>query len=310
MNIRAWRRILNDKKGSVAVITAVAILAVSGMTALVVDAGVLYLNRFQAANAADAAALAGGQELPGRPDEAISVAQNYASMNKKTDPTGTDKVDPVLSKNNTALTVTVSRNVPLFFAKIWGLDSSTVQASATAEVQNYSGGERGIVPFGIEKQNFIFGQTYTLKLGGGSGYNGNFQALALGGSGASVYTSNIKNGFKGSFKAGDWIFTETGNMSGPTAAGVSYRLGLDPSATFDTVETSSPRIIITPVLDSLLVSGREDVQIVGFAAFVLEGAGGGGNDSFVYGKFREMVIPGDGSNAVTYYGLSVVRLTQ
>jgi len=303
------RNILNNNKGAVAVIAAAAIMALSGMAALTVDVGALYLNRFQAANAADAAALAGAQELPGRPDEAISTAVNYATLNRRTDPgSNNDNVDPVLSNNNTRLTVTVSRNVSLFFAKIWGLNSSTVQASATAEVMTYSGGEKGVVPFGIEKQDFVFGQTYTLKLGGGSGYNGNFMALALGGNGASVYTANIKNGYTGTFKIGDWIFTETGNMSGPTASGISYRLGLDPGATFDTVESSSPRIIIVPVIDSLQVSGRTDVQIVGFAAFFLEGSGGGGNNSYVYGKFREMVTPGEGSLAASYYGLSVVRL--
>ncbi len=306
----AWKRILKENRGSIAVVAAAAVIGITGIAALAVDVGALYLNRFEAANAADAAALAGAQELPGRPEEALAVAGNYASMNKRADAAAKDTIDPVLSKNNTAITVTVTRNVPLFFAKIWGLNFSTVQASATAEVQTYSGGVKGIVPFGIEKQSFVFGQTYTLKLGGGSGYNGNFQALALGASGASNYVENIKNGYKGKFTIGDWIFTETGNMSGPTASGVSYRLGLDPSVTFDTVESGSDRIIIVPVIDSLEVSGRTDVQVVGFAAFFLEGSGGGGNDSFVYGKFREMVTPGDGSSTAAYYGLSVVRLTK
>ena len=215
-----------------------------------------------------------------------------------------------MSKNNTAITVTISRNVPLYFAKVLGLASSQVTATATAEVKTYTGGTNGIVPFGIVKQNFVFGQTYNLKLGGGDGYNGNFQALALGGSGASTYTDNIKYGYKGTFKIGDWILTETGNMSGPTAAGVSYRIGLDPASTFDNVASNSSRLIIVPVLESLLVDGRSDVLVVGFAAFFLEGSGGGGNNSYVYGKFREKVTPGESSNGVPYYGLSVVTLTK
>ncbi len=301
--------ILRDTKGSIAVVAAAAIVVLTGMTALAVDVGVLYLNRFQVANAADAAALAGGQELPSRPDEALSIASNYAALNKRAGASG-DVVQPVLSNGNTELTVTVSRNVPLFFAKIWGKYHSVVQASATVAVKTYTGGGSGIVPFGIEKQDFVYGQTYTLKLGGGSGYHGNFQALGLGGNGASNYLSNIKYGYKGSFKIGDWISTEPGNMSGPTASGVSYRLGLDPSSSFDTVESSSARIITVPVIDSLEVSGRKDVLIVGFAAFYLEGSGGSGHNSFVYGKFREMVMPGDGSPSANYYGLSVVQLTK
>ena len=99
-------------------------------------------------------------------------------------------------------------------------------------------------------------------------------------------------------------------MSGPTAAGVSYRIGLDPASTFDNVASNSSRLIIVPVLESLLVDGRSDVLVVGFAAFFLEGSGGGGNNSYVYGKFREMVTPGESSNGVPYYGLSVVTLTK
>ncbi len=302
-------KLLRCQKGAVAVLAAAALVGMASMAALAVDVGVLYLNRYQLANAADAAALAGAQELPGRPDQAISTAVAFATVNSRPSQTP-DEIQPVLSKGNTAITVTLTRSVPLYFARVMGLNSSVVSATATAEVKTYTAGNNGIVPFGIVKQNFVFGQTYQLKLGGGDGYNGNFQALALGGTGASVYSNNIKYGYKGTFKIGDWIFTETGNMSGPTASGVSYRVGLDPAATFDSVQPGSGRLIVVPVLDSLLVSGREDVMVVGFAAFFLEGSGGGGNDSYVYGKFREMVVPGESGQSATYYGLSVVTLTK
>ena len=307
--MKPLKQILRCRRGAVVVLMAAAVVGLTGMAALAVDAGMLYLNKYQLANAADAAALAGAQELPGRPDDAVSTASSIATANSKPGATP-DNIQPVLSKNNTAITVTISRNVPLYFAKVLGLASSQVTATATAEVKTYTGGSNGIVPFGIVKQNFIFGQTYNLKLGAGDGFHGNFQALALGGSGASAYTNNIKYGYKGTFKIGDWILTETGNMSGPTASGVSYRIGLDPASTFDNVSANSSRIIIVPVLESLLVDGRSDVLVVGFAAFFLEGSGGGGNTSYVYGKFREMVTPGESSNGVPYYGLSVVTLTK
>lgn len=307
--MKRLRELLKCRKGAVAVVAAAALVGMTSMAALAVDAGMLFLSRYQLANAADAAALAGAQDLPGRPGQALTTAVNFVSANSRSGQSP-DSVQPVLSKGNTAITVTLSRTVPLYFARVMGINSSVVTATATAEVKTYSGGNNGIVPFGIVKQNFVFGQTYLLKLGGGDGYHGNFQALALGRSGASTYTDNIKYGYKGSFKIGDWIITETGNMSGPTASGVSYRMGLDPAATFETVQANSGRIITVPVLDSLLVSGRNDVLVVGFAAFFLEGSGGGGNNSYVYGKFREMVIPGNSDSSATYYGLSVVTLTR
>ena len=200
--MKTLKQILRCRRGAVVVLMAAAVVGLTGMAALAVDAGMLYLNKYQLANAADAAALAGAQELPGRPNEAVSTASSIAAANSKPGATP-DNIQPVLSKNNTAITVTISRNVPLYFAKVLGLASSQVTATATAEVKTYTGGTNGIVPFGIVKQNFVFGQTYNLKLGGGDGYNGNFQALALGGSGASTYTDNIKYGYKGTFKIGD-----------------------------------------------------------------------------------------------------------
>lgn len=305
-SIQAVRKVLAGQRGGILVFTAATVFVLTGMAALALDVGNLYLNRFQLVNAADAAALAGAQELPIRPQDAVAKAYDYAAFNKKTG-TAADVVQPVLSESDTVITVTIRRNVPLFFARIWGLRASAVEATAAAQVRNFSGGT-GIVPFGIEKQELVYGQTYTLKLGGGDGYNGNFQALALGATGANNYRDNVKYGYTGNINIGDWIPTETGNMSGPTAAGVSYRIGLDPSATFSTIAEGSGRIITVPVIDSLLVSGRTDVLVVGFAAFFLEGSGGGGNDAYVYGKFREMVIPGNSSNSGNYYGLMSASL--
>lgn len=298
-------QILSNQKGAVTVLMALAIVAICGMATMVVDVGILYLNKVQVEKAADAAALAGAQELPGRPSDALLNANAYATMNGKTG----DVIQPILANNNTSLTVGIERNVQLFFANIWGIPLSNVTATATARVKNFSGGGMGIVPFGVVKQTFIFGQTYKLKLGGGGGFDGNFQALALGGTGASVYNANLKYGYQGIFHIGDWILTETGNMSGPTSQGVAYRISLDPTSTFDTVQNNSARIVICPVINSFAVSGSSNVQIAGFAAFFLEGAPAQGNNSYVYGKFRQMVLPGDISDSAINYGLYDVTLS-
>ena len=300
-------QILRSQKGVVTLISALSFVVFLGIAALVVDLGIIYLNRNQVANAADAAALAGAKDLPGHTDLALANAHQYAVTNGKAG----DIIVPLLSDNNTTLSITITRKVPLIFAQVFGKDSVIINASATAKVMPFKGGGIGIVPWGIEKQTLVYGQTYTLKLGGGSGYNGNFQALALGATGANNYRDNIINGYQGTYRIGDWIQTETGNMSGPTKSGVNSRISRDPTATFDTVQSNSARIIIVPVIDSLQVSGRTDVLIVGFAAFFLEGAGGGGNDCFVYGKFRQMVIPGEAADAsTTSYGLYAVVLTK
>lgn len=298
--------VLRNQKGATAALLAVTMPLLLGIGALTVDVGAIYLTRAQLANAADAAALAGAGELPDKPDAALATAESYALLNGREG----DTINSEVAGDDSALKVTVDRNIDLFFARIWSQFSRDITATAKAEIKTYAGGTNAIVPFGIVKQELIYGQTYLLKVGAGSGYDGNFRALALGGTGASTYESNIANGYTGTFKIGDWVSTETGDMAGPTLKGISDRLSLDPQATFDTVQSGSSRIVIAPVIDSFEVSGRSEVLIVGFAAFFLEGSGKRGNDSYVYGKFRQMVLPGDISTTAANYGLYSVRLTQ
>ena len=69
---------LKNEKGQVAVIVGLLIVSFIGMLALVVDVGSMYEVRRVDQTAADAAALAGAQELPDFPDEARNKAQEYA----------------------------------------------------------------------------------------------------------------------------------------------------------------------------------------------------------------------------------------
>lgn len=290
---------LRDQKGSIAFLTALSMTVLLGFTALVVDVGMLYLNRSQLINTADAAALAGAQELPGRAEAARSSASAYAQQNGKQG----DAITAVVADNNKEITVSVSRNVNLFFARIFNYNSQTISASAVAGIRPMSS-IGGAVPFGVVRQEFEYGVPYMLKEGGGDGYSGNYGGLGLGGNGANTYRYNIRYGYDGKLRIGQWVSTEPGNMSGPTNDGVSYRIGQEPGATFETVAKGSPRIVMIPVLDSLNVSGRSDVQIVGFAAFFLEGSGGSGSDNYVSGRFMKLVAAGDiTSDANADYGL-------
>ena len=42
----AWKRILKENRGSIAVVAAAAVIGITGIAALAVDVGALYLNRF------------------------------------------------------------------------------------------------------------------------------------------------------------------------------------------------------------------------------------------------------------------------
>lgn len=295
-------RMLKEQRGSAAVFTALMVTVLLGFAALAVDVGNLYLNKIQLANMADAAALAGARDLPEGGDKAAATAQFYARTNGKTG----DITKTFINNDNTEITVTVKRQVPLIFANVFGLFSSDVSAAAKASNRVVTG-VSGAVPFSIEKQNFIYYTPYILKEGGGDGSDGNYGALALGGTGANVYNYNIRYGYDGKLTVGQWVDTEPGNMSGPTSDGVRYRISLDPYATFDNVRNDSPRIIIVPIIDNLDVDGRNPVQIVGFGAFFLEGVGGSGNSNYVTGRFIKIYITGDQGNG-TDYGVRNIRL--
>jgi hypothetical protein len=87
---------------------------------------------------------------------------------------------------------------------------------------------------------------------------------------------------------GDTLFTENGNMIGPTKQGVQDLIALDPNATWNTstgqIDNSnygisgSPRIIRIPFFDPKAppVSGKTTVQVTNIASLFLESIDGNG----------------------------------
>jgi Flp pilus assembly protein TadG len=294
--------ILREQRGSYAVLSALFLTCLFGFAALALDVGILYMNRVEMINLTDAAALAGARDLPGSPGNAVSSAGKYAALNGQTG----DTVNSVVGSGNTSLTVNATRTVDMTFARLFGLNSALVSATATASLSGISG-YSGVVPFGVVKSTYVSGQQVTLKQGSGNSTDGNFGALSLGGNGANVYLNNLENGYSGLLSVGDTVYTEPGNIVGPTTQGVNYRINQDTSATASTVLPGSARFVIVPIIDSLNVNGKSPVLIDGFAAFFLESTNGGA----VQGQFLQYAtdtntVPG-GNNT---YGLSSIMLTQ
>ena len=130
---REW---LRSDTGVVAPLVALCMVVLLGFVAIVVDAGLLFVERTQLQKAADAAALAGAQAI-GRAGTSATVALQYArdnGVNPTTDPS------TAIVANGSATTfssgdswvVTIQRHVPLAFAPLLGINNSTVKVSATA----------------------------------------------------------------------------------------------------------------------------------------------------------------------------------
>lgn len=305
------------QRGSVLVLVAAALFVLMGFVAIVADIGLLYLTRARLASAADAAALAGAQELPADPLQAAAVAEEYAENNG----VRPEEVAVEVAPDSRSITVAAQRAVNFFFARVLGIFKGDVRAAATAAVYPLAGA-RGIVPFSIEEQELVFGRQYVLKEGAGFGsatlgddgrMYGWFGALDLdgGGGGASGYREAVINGCPSVVRVGDVVDVETGNMSGPTADGVLCRMAqCSDGCTYESFRRDCPRLVIVPVVRYLGASGeRKRVEVRGFAAFFLEGVEGRGCDNNVVGRFVRTVYPGEPGDAADY-GVEAVKLVR
>lgn len=290
------------------VVVAAAMAALIGLVALGTDIGRLYIAQERIATVADAAALSGAQFLPHDRDGAITTVQEYLTKNG-IDP---QSVTIALNEADQTLSVTVEDTVAYTFARIFGAASGRVTANAVARVASVTG-YNSVVPLGVVQADWALGDLVTLKSspgGGGQHGPGNYGALALGGRGAGTYETNLADGYTGWVRAGDWIPTETGNMSEPTRRALQTRLARDPNATYATVRKGSPRILIVPILESFDVNGRGEIHTVGFGAFFLEGVGNQGNDrGTVYGRFLRYVVTGESDGSGADFATYTIKLT-
>jgi len=313
-------RLWKEESGQAIVMFAIGFVVLLGFTALAVDVGSVASEKSNLQNAADAAALAGAQELPTNPEQAKLVASQYALANGKV---GDQVVSTEISGDDLIITVTIEREVDGYFSQVLGINSNDVAAKASAKVTpnvtpvdmitttTEDSGDpvksvSGVVPLGVERKSlpFTLGVQYTLKTAGGTGlYSGNFGGLQLGSAkGASDFADNLRDGYDGPLSIGDKIFTETGNMASANIE-ILNRIASD-STTYDKVDPGSRRVVTVIVLETLDVKGHKEVTIAGFAAFFLEGGieDKGSGQYEIKGTFIGMVIPNStgGSGGVDY----------
>ena len=251
------------QRGAILIWVALFLLVLIGLTSLGIDMAKVMATHTQLQNAADAAALAGASAIdPGTgkisPDTAIVRAQSIASYNEAF----VDGMEPVLldpsdvAVTDTTVTVTARREgsdaMVTYIAKVFGVTSLELHADATALIEPTNTVECGIVPLAALPPSsggqFQPGcaNLYYLKTASQGGTTGNYQALRFpscsngqgncgGITGSSAFRCLLKYGMCCPMSIGDQLATETGNMSGSTRDGISYRFqlgGLDDGFNF------------------------------------------------------------------------------
>jgi hypothetical protein len=267
-------------KGQAMFLVILALPVIVGVLTLVMDVGNLYFNQVSMQVAIDSGVLSGALYLPSYPSQAVSVAEDYAERNGIK---ASEIVSCTVSSDNKTVLMTTSRTLPCFFCAVLGEGTAHADAAPGPETSSGSGtgirtsasalivpirAATGVVPLGVDyRTDLSFGNVVQLKQGQVGA--GNWAPMALGGNGASNYSTNIQTGYPGKVSVGDTLDTEPGNVVGPTRSGFQYRLSMGQNqfstGTFQNHDLNDPREMLVPIVDFSNINGKSQVPMKGFA---------------------------------------------
>jgi Flp pilus assembly protein TadG len=308
--------------GQATVLTVVFLVVLLGMAALVLDIGSWYRADRATQSAADAAALAGAQALPGDSATANALALQYATKNGGLGSGGVTFSSKIVA--NDTIKVTVKRAAPTFFAKIFGKNSVTVGSTATARSEGVSA-VKYVAPIVVHYKHPLlnckgpaskptcapdFGPTHptTLDLedlhkpGGGSGA-GAFGLLNLnygdptGNIGAGTLADWLLNGYDDELPLGTYYSAPSANFNNSQF-----------TASLDAVIGKE---VLFPVYRLLTGPGSNaKYDIIGWVGFVITSYNTGGSSGTLTGYFTSYTASGvqatTGGNP--YFGVHKVEL--
>jgi Flp pilus assembly protein TadG len=285
------RRRLGKESGQAVVYVVLMMVVMLGMAAFVIDLGFWYLDHNRAQAAADRAALTAAANLPSQTQPDFSGDKTLASIDQANLATGSFQFTASQSSASAPYdTVQAKTTKPssVIFARLIGISSVTVSASATAAVQSYRGHGWDTAPFAQDAPGLVFDQTISIKVDSGDQVSpGNFGALDLkdapdckSSNGASNYRDLIgRSTHSCGLAVGDTVATETGNMTGPTSQGLGDRgviNNFDPNALLTSdghggqtvTDWNHPNLMVIPIIQGWS-NGHASLTIVGFQYFIV-----------------------------------------
>ena len=300
-------------------LAAVALPALLGFGALAIDMGMLYKTKGELSAAADAAALAGAQELPKKPDQAQAMAVDYAKKNGK----ATDQINVTLAADNRSIEVEIKRTVPLYLANVFAKSNSLVTEKSKAKV-SVAASVPWIVPFVIPKtQVFDHVNTFTMRIPDANKpygqYEFDYMNVGIENTDFATYIKYLKYGYQKTFKVGDSV-----KYLGPSSGGKESvdaffdRTVRDANTDYTKAEGGQPRVMLIPVVEAMLprntVSGTP-MKIIGFVGFFLETVykGSYGKTYYAKGKFIKDLNVGSGqtsNDATIDFGVRTIQLVR
>jgi Flp pilus assembly protein TadG len=301
-------RLYKDESGNGLLLFSLFFMIFMGIAGLVIDAGMLYKTKAELRKTANAAVLSGAQELTNSDNAVTLVVQEILKAHNEEASLKELLIKPD-GKNK--LTITLEKDVSLSFMKLFKINTTKINASASAAIAPMTSGPNA-VPLGIDKNTQLeYMKEYKLKVDAGDSTFGNFGILALSGVGANLYEQDLINGYASELEIGDIIPTQTGNVEGKTRTGVNYRISSSPYAVDDYSHRDDPRVILILIYEPYLISNNQlkSVKICGFAYFYLKQPMSYG-DSEITGYFIQRVGVGTGDVSAEDNGAYAIRLVE
>ncbi|MFF2031777.1 pilus assembly protein TadG-related protein [Arthrobacter sp. NPDC058192] len=311
----------DGERGAVSILVAILMVTLLGFAALAVDVGMLYAERTQLRNGADAAALAIAQTCARNINDAdcsttSALPRNLANGNARDG--ASNIADLVLDKTARTVTVTAGaqeaghapNQVSLFFARVLGFSSAEVTATSRVQWGTPSKGTI-LLPLAIAKCKFnlqpgsLAGAEQVLdmdsggcgEIPGGFGWISDSDASC----GVTLSAGQANN-------PGVWFSSNTG-ASAPTECSAAD------------LSQMNDQTVLLPLYDVATGNGSSGkYYVIGFAAFHVTGyhfasnswtTGGTIKNKTIRGYFVRYVSLSDAFElgAAPAYGTSTVRLT-
>jgi hypothetical protein len=308
---------VRSEAGQAIVFVVFGLAIMVGLAALVIDGGSWRRAQRHLQTAADAAALAGAQNLPTDQSGAQSTAINYAQQNYSglAAPTVTF---PSAGEIDVAAVTTA----PGILARLYGavFNNVTVRAHARAAV-SVPLSMKNVAPIAVRNTAACavtnpgcYGQTVTVNFNESQVSTSTIGLINVechsdsetgcdgGQAGGSQLKDEIENGYPNPLPANQWYGVKTGETVGPV------RQGLEDAA-------DRAQILFFPVFDQVGNGGRA-FHIIGWAAFVIDPTGVTWTSQTrqLTGHFVTFIatdLAGGGTlGGATDYGVHVITLTQ
>lgn len=299
-----------NESGQAIVMVVLSIMVIFLMASFVLDAGSWFRTDRQLQATADAAALAGAQELPDSTSVAHSTALDYASRNGG----NVAGADITFESGGTVIKVVAQKDEDGIFSRVIGLNKTHISASAKARVGNPAQALH-VAPMTVfcghplidncdGSSEPTFGEETTMMFDK-NGAPGAFGMLNL----------SDGNGTPGTSEQAEWILRGKDKYLG---------LGLynsNPGAKFsstqiqDALSLRDGTVLLFPVFKTLEGEGENaKYDIIGWIGFHLESYEIHGHNATLTGYFTHFIAQGvqagSGSGAPSTFGVKVVQLIE